>query len=140
MQILHHETDLPPHGGGNAGGGPVPRRPATKGHRLRRNGLRRLGGVRAFDQARARSHGGVEAGAEPQAGFEGAVSGVSILSIELVNNFVDQYFHDEIMAMQVKWVEGDATNMKTVESALKDSDAAVHAIGTFLTSGHSACH
>jgi nucleoside-diphosphate-sugar epimerase len=30
---------------------------------------------------------------------------------------------------QVKWISGDATNIKTVESLLKDSDAAVHAIG-----------
>ena len=31
--------------------------------------------------------------------------------------------------LQVNWMKGDATNMKTVEEALKDSDAAVHAIG-----------
>lgn len=30
---------------------------------------------------------------------------------------------------QVNWVQGDATNIKTVEAALKDSDAAVHSIG-----------
>lgn len=30
---------------------------------------------------------------------------------------------------QVNWVQGDATNVKTVEKVLKDSDAAVHAIG-----------
>lgn len=30
---------------------------------------------------------------------------------------------------RVNWVRGDATNIKAVESALKDSDAAVHAIG-----------
>jgi hypothetical protein len=30
---------------------------------------------------------------------------------------------------KVNWVQGDATEMKTVEKALKDSDAAVHAIG-----------
>jgi len=30
---------------------------------------------------------------------------------------------------KVNWVQGDATNIKTVEEVLKDSDAAVHAIG-----------
>lgn len=30
---------------------------------------------------------------------------------------------------QVNWVQGDATNAKTVDQVLKDSDAAVHAIG-----------
>lgn len=30
---------------------------------------------------------------------------------------------------QVNWVQGDATNLKTVTQVLKDSDAAVHAIG-----------
>lgn len=30
---------------------------------------------------------------------------------------------------EVNWVKGDATNSKTVDSALKDADAAVHAIG-----------
>lgn len=30
---------------------------------------------------------------------------------------------------KVNWVQGDATDMKTVEKVLKDSDAAVHAIG-----------
>lgn len=30
---------------------------------------------------------------------------------------------------QVNWVQGDATDVKTVDSLLKDSDAAVHAIG-----------
>ncbi len=30
---------------------------------------------------------------------------------------------------QVSWVSGDATDIKTVESLIKDSDAAVHAIG-----------
>ena len=29
----------------------------------------------------------------------------------------------------MNWVQGDATNIKTVEEVLKDSDAAVHAIG-----------
>lgn len=36
---------------------------------------------------------------------------------------------DSIELSQVKWVQGDATNIKTVEQLLKDSDAAVHAIG-----------
>lgn len=31
--------------------------------------------------------------------------------------------------LKVKWVKGDATDAKTVEELLKDSDAAVHAIG-----------
>ena len=35
--------------------------------------------------------------------------------------------------LQVNWVQGDATNIKTVEDVLKNSDAAVHAIGTFLS-------
>lgn len=34
---------------------------------------------------------------------------------------------------KVTWVQGDATDMKTVAKALKDSDAAVHAIGMFLS-------
>ena len=33
----------------------------------------------------------------------------------------------------MNWVQGDATNIKTVEDVLKNSDAAVHAIGTFLS-------
>ena len=32
---------------------------------------------------------------------------------------------------QVNWVKGDATDAKTVERVLEDTDAAVHAIGTF---------
>jgi hypothetical protein len=35
---------------------------------------------------------------------------------------------------QVNWIEGDATDMKTVDMALKDADAAVHAIGLFFDS------
>ena len=31
---------------------------------------------------------------------------------------------------QVNWVKGDATDIKTCQEVLKDSDAAVHAIGT----------
>ena len=37
---------------------------------------------------------------------------------------------------RVNWVKGDATDMKTVEKVLKDSDAAVHAIGTWTYSKH----
>ena len=39
--------------------------------------------------------------------------------------------------LQVNWMKGDATNMKTVEEALKDSDAAVHAIGELILRYHS---
>jgi uncharacterized protein YbjT (DUF2867 family) len=35
---------------------------------------------------------------------------------------------------QVAWVQGDATDIKTVEKALKDADAAVHAIGLLFLS------
>ena len=31
---------------------------------------------------------------------------------------------------QINWVKGDATDIKTCQEVLKDSDAAVHAIGT----------
>ena len=34
---------------------------------------------------------------------------------------------------RVNWVKGDATDYKVVEKVLKDSDAAVHAIGTYTT-------
>jgi hypothetical protein len=37
------------------------------------------------------------------------------------------------LLIKVTWVQGDATEMKTVENALKNSDAAVHAIGMFLS-------
>ena len=36
-------------------------------------------------------------------------------------------------------MKGDATNMKTVEEALKDSDAAVHAIGELSLYDHHNC-
>jgi len=32
---------------------------------------------------------------------------------------------------QVNWIQGDATDSKVVEKVLKDSDAAVHAIGRY---------
>ena len=41
---------------------------------------------------------------------------------------------------KVTWVQGDATEMKTVEKALKDSDAAVHAIGMFLSQYRNPKH
>jgi nucleoside-diphosphate-sugar epimerase len=37
--------------------------------------------------------------------------------------------NSEILS-QVNWIQGDATDSKVVEKVLKDSDAAVHAIGT----------
>jgi hypothetical protein len=38
-----------------------------------------------------------------------------------------------VYLFQVNWVQGDATELKTVEKALKDSDAAVHAIGMCIS-------
>ncbi len=42
--------------------------------------------------------------------------------------------HDQYYLVKVNWVQGDATEIKTVEKALKDADAAVHAIGMFSLS------
>ena len=89
--------------------------------------------MRTVGETWAPGDGSFETGKESQAGVGGFVEGEIALVFRTCFIFQANSCSSNVgfsYNSKVNWVQGDATDSKVVEDVLKDSDAAVHAIGT----------